>query len=148
MLFQPCKQPCNRPEEGKDADDDAPDLQGETEEGPMDCGQRRAHDILVGWPNNWNQPVLYVHKWLLILPALNLDQSKSTRSKIELYFLSGTHQMPLNCTSTRTFVFAKLQFPGLKILGQNTLCFHWPIVLTKYRTNRIAISNVLEIQQQ
>jgi len=34
------------PNERDSADDDAPDLQGETEEEPVDCGQGRAHDVL------------------------------------------------------------------------------------------------------
>ena len=43
----------NRPEEGDDANDDAPSLQGETEEEPVNCRQRWAHDdVLEGGASN------------------------------------------------------------------------------------------------
>ena len=42
------------------SDDDAADLQGDTEEEPVNCRQRGAHDVLVGyWSNNWNSKPLF-----------------------------------------------------------------------------------------
>ena len=42
-----------RPEEGDDANDNAPSLQGEAEEKPVNCRQRWAHDdVLEGGASN------------------------------------------------------------------------------------------------